>query len=169
MKKKFITFLLGMSFLSTAMASQLTEGMSYHIRQEYPGNKFSYAISLPGADAWLADGDYHAAGAMPACLNIMSSDLSKEALRSFARGLIVTGSRAEQLPLREYKGTLHFVDMSPFGSSYADSIYTVETKDGYNFADLLTNVGGTSESTIYIQFDRGCKELATRPYLPSTK
>lgn len=164
--KKCILILCSMMSLPVFATYTLTEGMTYHIRQEYPGNAFDYKISFPGADAYLADGKYHSPAAMPACVIVVGDHLSKSQLQSFTDQLKVIGSRGDELPLKNFKGTLNYVDVAPFGSSYTDSFYSIKTKDGSNFGDLLTNIGGTQDSNVAIWFDRGCRELAVRPYLP---
>ncbi len=161
-----LTSIVSVTVHASSASIDLSEGMSLNIESGDYFQQAVYRISYPGSDAWLENGDYHVTDKMPACLIVTASDLSSDQLQKFIDDLDVTTKYDRELPLETYKGTLTYVDKDPFNSSFGDTPYTIKTKNNLSFGQLLQYVGGTQSSRVFIFFNRGCAELATRAYLP---
>lgn len=124
-----------------------------------------YDIPMAGEDTWLEDGLVHVTSIMPACLVVTGQKLDARQLKQFIDGLDIR-TQGKNLTAEQYKGTWTFVDRRPFTSTFGDTYYIIKAKDNMTFSELLQSVGANADSIVYIDFSRGCKELALPPYMP---
>lgn len=170
LKYPFLALASIASIAAHAYAStiNLDEGMSLNIEPADYFQEAVYSIRYPGSDAWLENGEYHVTDKMPACLIVTADNLSRDKLDKFINDLDVSTLNDRKLPLDTFRGTRTYVDKDPFNSSFVDTPYTIKTKDNLSFGQLLQYVGGTQSSRVFIFFNRGCADLATRAYLPES-
>lgn len=143
--------------------------MTFRININQSAQSANFKIKLPGSDAWLENGEYQVTDNMPACLIVLGESLSPAQLEMFVQRLAISSNNQAKISPKHYKGTWVFVDRSPYGSKFQDTLYAITPKNNLNFAQLLIDVGANQESSISISFSRGCRELARRPFLPTNE
>lgn len=153
------------SFANNA-SIKLSEGMSFNIQSGEYFQNATYEINNPGYDGWVDNGVVHTTDKMPSCLIVIADKLDRVKLDKFLHDIKIT-TWSRELSLEFYKGTLIYVDRDPFNSHFMPTPYIIETRNNLTFGQLLKLVGGTEESMVSIEFNRGCRSIATRAFLPA--